>query len=280
NARLAAARVAVGAAVPLERTQAEVERGRAEVGLLTARNDLRTQLLVLGQVIGRPLPENVTLATEFEVQDVAWDLETLLEMARGSNPDILAARANLSSAEAGVRMARSAYFPTLNMSAGRSGFAREAGNTSLLIGHAARLQPVRADAPAGGRDPAGQRRVSLRVFARAVQRTADDLAADLQRLRPRASGGAGTHRPGRRRAQAARRGAAHPHERGARTAQPADRARGGRAGGAQPRARRSAACTGAGALPRRCGVVRGAAGSRDAAGARRSRLPRRTLHIP
>lgn len=133
NARLAAARVAVGAAIPLEQTQAEVERGRAEVGLLTARNDLRTQLLVLGQVIGRPLPENVTLATEFEVQDVAWDLETLLQMARGSNPDILAARANLSSAEAGVRMARSAYFPTLNMSAGWSGFAREAGNTSLLI---------------------------------------------------------------------------------------------------------------------------------------------------
>src|SRR5690606_20926778 len=133
NARLAAARVAVGAAIPLEQTQAEVERGRAEVGLLTARNDLRTQLLVLGQVIGRPLPETVTLATEFEVQDVAWDMVTLLEPARGSNPDILAARANLCSAEAGVRMARSAYFPTLNMSAGWSGFARAAGNTARLI---------------------------------------------------------------------------------------------------------------------------------------------------
>lgn len=133
NARLAAARVAVGAAIPLEQTQAEVERGRAEVALLTARNELRTQRLVLGQVIGRPLPEDVVLTTEFDVQDVPWELETLLESAWTANPDIMAARANVSAAEAGVRMARSAYFPTLSMSAGWSGFAREAGNTGLLI---------------------------------------------------------------------------------------------------------------------------------------------------
>lgn len=156
NARLAAARVAVGAAIPLEQTQAEVERGRAEVALLTARNDLRTQRLVLGQIIGRPLTDNVTLSTEFEVQDVPWELDTLLESAQGANPDILAARANVTAAEAGVRMARSAYFPTLSMSAGWSGFAREAGNTGLLIEQArgqmqsARLQCERENLISAG----------------------------------------------------------------------------------------------------------------------------------
>src|SRR5690606_21816611 len=60
NARLAVASVAVGSAIPLEQTQAEVERGRAEVGLLTVRNDLRTQLLVLGQVIGRRSEEHTS----------------------------------------------------------------------------------------------------------------------------------------------------------------------------------------------------------------------------
>src|SRR5690606_11937966 len=118
NARLAAARVAVGAAIPLEQTQAEVERGRAEVALLTSRNELRTQRLVLGQIIGRPLPDALVLTPGFEVQDVPWELESLLAGARGENPDILAARANVNSARAGVRMARSAYFPSLSMSAG------------------------------------------------------------------------------------------------------------------------------------------------------------------
>lgn len=136
TARLASARVAVGAAIPLEQTQAEVERGRAEVGLLTARNDLRTQRLLLGQLVGRPLPEDVVLTTEFAVQDVPWGLETLVETAERENPDIVAARASESAAEAGVRMARSAYFPSLNLSAGWSGFAREAGNTGLLVDQA------------------------------------------------------------------------------------------------------------------------------------------------
>lgn len=136
NARLAAARVAVGAAIPLEQTQAEVERGRAEVALLTSRNELRTQRLVLGQVIGRPLPDDLVLTSGFEVQDVPWELESLLAGARGENPDILAARANVNSARAGVRMARSAYFPSLSMSAGWSGFARQAGNTAMLLDRA------------------------------------------------------------------------------------------------------------------------------------------------
>ncbi|MGH7444349.1 MAG: TolC family protein, partial [Longimicrobiales bacterium] len=133
NARLAESRVAVGAAIPLEQKQAEVERGRAEVALLRARNDVRTQRLLLSQIVGVDLPDDVVLTTLFEVRDVPWQLETLVATAMAANPDVVAARASENAANAGVRMARSAYFPSLNLSAGWSGFARQAGNEELLV---------------------------------------------------------------------------------------------------------------------------------------------------
>src|SRR5690606_2577092 len=63
NLRLAEARVSVGAAIPMEATQAQVERGRAEVALLQARNLVDTERLRLAQVLGTDLPADVSLTT-------------------------------------------------------------------------------------------------------------------------------------------------------------------------------------------------------------------------
>jgi outer membrane protein len=116
--------------------QAEVERGRAQVALLTAENGVRSQRLLLSQIVGVDLPDDVALATTFEVRDVPWELADLMTEALRQNPDVVAARESESAADAGVRMARSAYFPSLNFSAGWSGFAREAGNAELLVAQA------------------------------------------------------------------------------------------------------------------------------------------------
>jgi outer membrane protein len=134
--KLANARVQVGAAIPLESKQAEVERGRAEVGLLQAENLVQTERLRLMQLLGVQLEQEVTLATEFAVRDVPWTSEQLVAIARESHPQLRAARAAESAADAGVRIARSAYLPSLNMSAGISGFARQAGNADFLVNQA------------------------------------------------------------------------------------------------------------------------------------------------
>jgi outer membrane protein len=134
--KLANARVQVGAAIPLESKQAEVERGRAEVNLLQAENLVQTERLRLGQLLGVPLPEDVTLTTEFTVRDVPWTAEQLIAMARETHPQLRAARAAATAANAGVRMARSSYLPSLSMNAGLSGFARQAGNADFLISQA------------------------------------------------------------------------------------------------------------------------------------------------
>jgi outer membrane protein len=136
NVRLAEARVAVGAAIPMEVKQAQVERGRAQVALLQAENAVRAERLRLGQTIGVPLEQDVTLTTQFAVTDVPWQPAELIETALSANPQLLAARANERAADTGIDMARSAYLPSLSLSAGFSGYTRQAANESFLIAQA------------------------------------------------------------------------------------------------------------------------------------------------
>jgi outer membrane protein len=133
NLKLAQARVTVGAAIPLDATQAEVERGRAQVGLLQAENNVLLEKVRLGEAIGVPLAREVQLTTTFTVRSVPWDLPTLLATAHEAHPQLLAARATLQASNASVGIARTAYLPSLSLSAGFSGFTRQAGNEGYLI---------------------------------------------------------------------------------------------------------------------------------------------------
>ena len=136
NLKLAQARVAVGSAVPLEAKQAEVERGRAEVNVLQSRNLLQTERLRLMQMLGVELNREVELTTTFNVFELPQTQEQLLGMALQSHPQITAARAFERASDAGVKMARSAYLPSLDFSAGLSGYTRQSGSTSYVLGQA------------------------------------------------------------------------------------------------------------------------------------------------
>jgi len=132
NVRLAEGRVAVGAGIPLEQRQAEVERGRAEVSLLQAENLLQSSRLGLWETLGVRL-EDARLTTRFEVGDVPWQLEDLIAIAFEANPELRAGRASIRAADVSVKAARTNYLPSLSLSAGWSGFTREAGNEAYLI---------------------------------------------------------------------------------------------------------------------------------------------------
>ena len=133
NHRLARARVEVGAAIPMEATQAEIERGRAEVALLQAQNLVETERLRLEQVLGTDLPADFVLTTTFAVTDVPWSETQLQAFAAEAHPSLQAARAAEAASNAGVRMARSSYLPSVSFSAGISGFMRQAGNSDFLV---------------------------------------------------------------------------------------------------------------------------------------------------
>ncbi len=133
NLKLARARVEVGDVIELEAKQAEVERGRKEVDLITAQSDLDNAKMRLMETLGAPFDQAFDLTTTFEVFDPAWTAQELIERAMSRNPTLRADRSTAKASDATVRAAASAYFPTLSMSVGWSGYTRQAGSTDALV---------------------------------------------------------------------------------------------------------------------------------------------------
>lgn len=136
NRKLAAARLQVGAATPIELKQAEVEKGRAGVTLLQSENLVKTQRLRLMQGIGVEMEGDVELTTAFVVTEIPWSQAELIGIAMQAHPNLAAARANEQSREASVKMAKSAYLPSLSFNAGLSGYTREARDANVLLNQA------------------------------------------------------------------------------------------------------------------------------------------------
>lgn len=136
NLRLAEARREVGDVTALDARQAEVTVGRAEVALVRARNEMETAELRLVRRLGVEVADSIVPTTEPEVFEPGWDREALVARAMGSNPGLRALRAGESAAGYGVAIARSAYYPSVFLRAGLSGFTREATETGLLVDRA------------------------------------------------------------------------------------------------------------------------------------------------
>jgi outer membrane protein TolC len=131
--RLAQVRNEMGSAADWEVQRARVTQGRAEVGLLQARNDLRTATLRLAQQIGLPPEEPLTLTSHFEIFEPTWDESHLYETALVSNPELGSLRAEEDAAGTGVTMARSQYLPSFWLDAFLSGFTRHTRDETRLL---------------------------------------------------------------------------------------------------------------------------------------------------
>lgn len=131
--RFAQARQQVGSGTALETKQAEVALGRAEVALLQADNAARVSQLRLAQTVGIEPPDSFALTSTFQVFEPSWERTGLLQMGVDANPTLHSARAGKSAADAGVRIARASYLPTVSLSAAWSGFTREATTVTPLI---------------------------------------------------------------------------------------------------------------------------------------------------
>ncbi|MBW3535525.1 MAG: TolC family protein [Gemmatimonadetes bacterium] len=136
NLRLASGRQEVGAATPLDARQAEVQVGRSEVALLQARARLEAARIRLLQQIGLPPEEPLELTTAFELTEPRWSRDEILARAMEANPLLRARRAREDAASTRVRSARSAYLPSLAMSAGIGGFTRQASSTAGQLSQA------------------------------------------------------------------------------------------------------------------------------------------------
>lgn len=134
NYEIVQARVDAGAAVSTDAKSAEVEWGRAEVTLLEAQNLYRATKSQLMETIGIPMTDDIELEGDFQAFDLQYTREDLIAMAMDAHPSLESFRAAEGARRADVRAAKSQYFPTLRASAQWSGFSRQVGNESFLLG--------------------------------------------------------------------------------------------------------------------------------------------------
>lgn len=137
--RLAQARYAVGQTTVLDVRQAEVLKGRADVGLIQAQQAVTVEKLRLFQQMGVAAPEDpsvVTPSDTFPVVEPAWNLENLLSEAEDQNPDLNSLKARQTAAVWGERSAKSEWLPTFSFSAGWSGYTQHYTNLSPVVSNA------------------------------------------------------------------------------------------------------------------------------------------------
>jgi outer membrane protein len=136
NLRLAQGQLEVGQVTPIDVGQAEVQVGRAQVTLLQSSNAATTSRMRLLQLLGLPVDQTFEPSSAFVLAEPGWDLEDLIEMAMGGNPELLRRQSSTRAAEVGVTSAWSSYMPSLSLNAGWGGFTREASNVDFQIAQA------------------------------------------------------------------------------------------------------------------------------------------------
>lgn len=130
--QLAQARLQVGSGTQLDVQRAQVTDGQQRVSALNARNQASIEIIKLFQVIGLPPVLDAQLDTSLPPAP-SLELEQLLGNAKQGNPLLEAARTREMGARQSLASARSAYLPSLSLSASISGFTNRYTNTNILI---------------------------------------------------------------------------------------------------------------------------------------------------
>ncbi len=131
---LAKARLAAGSATTLDVQRAEVTLGQQRVQVVQARNTLAIEKLRLYENLGVVPPTgDVSLTSQFAVTPVGTSLPELIDLAKRSNPNILARRDREDAAAVNQRIARAAYFPQVSLSAGYGGFTNSFTDNNFTV---------------------------------------------------------------------------------------------------------------------------------------------------
>lgn len=115
--RTATALMAAGAATKSDSLRTAIQIGNAQLGIITAQNELRTAEATLTRLVATPFP--VTPADDsLEAQPLALDSLSLERLAT-DGPAVRQAAAQWQVARAGQKVARSTYLPAFSMSVSR-----------------------------------------------------------------------------------------------------------------------------------------------------------------
>jgi outer membrane protein len=148
---LAQARVAAGAATPLDVQRAEVTLGQQKVSAVQAHNQVDVTKLQLFQTLGVTQPKGVQVRDTFQVVPVQFTLDSLQAIARQSNPALVALEAREHAADVDVSRQRGLYTPQLQIQTGLSGYTFSYTNlNSFIAGQQQQLAIGYAECKAAG----------------------------------------------------------------------------------------------------------------------------------
>jgi outer membrane protein len=114
------ARTAAGVATLSDSLRSVVAVGNAQLALITARNDLRVASAALTRLVGSETPVTALPADTADLALTPIDSSTLAGLL-DEGPAVKQAEAQLTSARASVRSARTPYLPTVDLTYSRSG---------------------------------------------------------------------------------------------------------------------------------------------------------------
>jgi outer membrane protein len=130
--QLARARLQVGSGTQLDVSRAEVADGQQRVAAINARNQAAIEIVRLFQLIGVPSPGGTRLDPNLGAAPTV-ELQSILEMAKKSNPQLEGLRLREEGFKRAVASARGSYFPSLSLQASLSAFTNRYTNTGQLI---------------------------------------------------------------------------------------------------------------------------------------------------
>ncbi len=129
---LANAKMAAGAGTIIDVRTAEVALGQAQVQTLNSHNTARIDKLRLFQFMGVAADVDANLATTFAIATPTFSLDSLLDLARRTNPDVVAKQSRITAANASVKFTQTQYLPSLSLSTGYGANAFGYSNSDQL----------------------------------------------------------------------------------------------------------------------------------------------------
>lgn len=113
--RMAEARHDVGLVARSDVLKAQTEKADADLALVRARNNVLLARGRLATVMGLPVSTNMRIAVipEEDLAQTFDEIETLLDEAARNRPELKAALAQIQAERAGVKVARSAFWPSV-----------------------------------------------------------------------------------------------------------------------------------------------------------------------
>jgi outer membrane protein len=109
------AKVRAGAAIISDSLRSAIAVGNAQLTLLTAQNNIRNSSLALTRLVGSSTPVTAAASDTADFAVTPIDSASIVMLAT-TGPTVRSAEASLSSANAAVKSAKAAYYPSLTTS--------------------------------------------------------------------------------------------------------------------------------------------------------------------